>query len=58
MAKSFKKFREEWEDEWGHDDQRGRGKKDKMEKRKARQKEKYESRWEGDDSYRDKKRNK
>ena len=46
MAKSFKKFREEWEDdEWGDSESRGGRKKEKMEKRKARRKEKYDSRW-------------
>jgi hypothetical protein len=46
MTKSFKKFREEWDDdEWGNDEDRDHRKKKQMEKRKARRKEKYEGRW-------------
>lgn len=46
MAKSFKKFREEWEDdEWGVDESYDRRKQKQMEKRKARRKEKYDERW-------------
>ena len=58
MTKSFKKFREEWEDdEWGDGDDRSyRRKQKQMEKRKARRKEKYEGRWEEhDDRLNDKK---
>lgn len=46
MTKSFKKFREEWEDdEWGADESYDRRKQKQMEKRKARRKEKYNERW-------------
>ena len=46
MTKSFKKFREEWEDdEWGVDESYDRRKQKQMEKRKARRKEKYNERW-------------
>jgi hypothetical protein len=47
MAKSFKKFREEWEDdEWGDNEDRSYKKKKKqLEKRKANRKQKLESRW-------------
>jgi hypothetical protein len=47
MTKSFKKFREEWEeDEWGENDDRGyRRKERQMENRKERRKEKLKSRW-------------
>lgn len=48
MAKSFKKFREEWEeDEWGEDDDRSYSRKEKrMEKRKENRKQKLKGRWE------------
>lgn len=47
MAKSFKKFREEWEDdEWGDNEDRSYKKKKKqLEKRKANRKQKLDSRW-------------
>ena len=47
MTKSFKKFREEWEDdEWGDGDDRNyRRKERQMEKRKERRKEKLKGRW-------------
>lgn len=47
MAKSFKKFREEWEDdEWGDDEDRNLRRKEKqMESRKAKRKQKLQSRW-------------
>lgn len=46
MTKSFKKFREEWEDdEWGEDESYDRRKKKQTEKRKARRREKYDGRW-------------
>lgn len=46
MTKSFKKFREEWEDdEWGNNESYDRLKQKQMEKRKARRKEKYDERW-------------
>lgn len=43
MAKSFKKFREEWDDEWGNDDDESRGKDRKLrERRDNRRKKTYE----------------
>ena len=46
MTKSFKKFREEWEDdEWGDDESYNHRKKKQTEKRKARRREKYNERW-------------
>lgn len=34
MTKSFKKFREEWDDEWGNDDDDRRGKDLKLRERR------------------------
>ena len=46
MTKSFKKFREEWEDdEWGDGESYNQRKKKQTEKLKARRKEKYNERW-------------
>lgn len=51
MAKSFKKFREEYEDEWGNDDDYRRNEKKKMKIRENRRKKAYErnSRFENDE---------
>ena len=34
MAKSFKKFRQDWDDEWGNEDEDERRKSDKMKNRR------------------------
>ena len=47
MTKSFKKFREEWEeDEWGDSEDRNYKRKQKqLEKRKENRKQKLQTRW-------------
>ncbi len=43
MTKSFKKFREEWDNEWGSEDDDHRGKDRKLrERRDSRRKKTYE----------------
>ena len=47
MTKSFKKFREQWEDdEWGDNEDRSHKRKQKqLEKRKENRKQKLQTRW-------------
>ncbi len=40
MTKSFKKFREEWDDEWGSDDSDSRGKDRKLRERRDNRRKK------------------
>jgi hypothetical protein len=54
MAKSFKKFREECDDEWSYDDDEVRRKERRMEKRRDKRRDKFQEKYSHlDDNYKD-----